>query len=307
MTSQWCFTCCKECPLFGPRAMTDIEVAGLPCTDASMCGLRRFENGPTAQVFLAHCKIHLERRTPMMIIENVPDVHMGMLRKIYGQTYDLYPIYVQPADLGHNGTARSRVYVLLANREKVRNTYDCQELYQRISTRMKSVASTSPRDYFVAMKLHYLLNAREKEALKVFKQMYQNKYHQRAEDNKDLIFLGGGQPQTPSILVSCVESRSNFENERWQVMDSIQAPMDDASGEVGNTRNACLPISIIGDGRAAVADLRPASRIHDCGQLHAFLLHQCDPDDCTHMLCICPVRPSWKAHATFAICAGTSY
>lgn len=82
---------------------------------------------------------------------------------------------------------------------------------------------------------------------------------------------------------------------------------DDASGEVGNTRNACLPISIIGDGRAAVADLRPASRIHDCGQLHAFLLHQCDPDDCTHMLCICPVRPSWKAHATFAICAGTSY
>lgn len=73
MTSQWCFTCCKECPLFGPRAMTDIEVAGLPCTDASMCGLRRFENGPTAQVFLAHCKIHLERRTPMMIIENVPE------------------------------------------------------------------------------------------------------------------------------------------------------------------------------------------------------------------------------------------
>lgn len=77
MASQWCNTCHKRCPLFGRHAESDFEVAGLPCTDASIAGLRKFEQGPTAKVFLAHAKIHIERRTPLLIIENVQDARLN--------------------------------------------------------------------------------------------------------------------------------------------------------------------------------------------------------------------------------------
>lgn len=63
----------KQCPLFGPAAAADWETAGLPCTDQSRAGLRRFEHGPTASVFICHAKRHIELETPVILLENVQD------------------------------------------------------------------------------------------------------------------------------------------------------------------------------------------------------------------------------------------
>lgn len=71
---QWCYTHNKRCPLFGSDAATDLEVAGLPCVDQSRNGARKYEEGPTGPVFISHAKRHIEKATPMIIIENVQEL-----------------------------------------------------------------------------------------------------------------------------------------------------------------------------------------------------------------------------------------
>ena len=51
----------------------DICTAGLPCTDQSAVGAGRCEEGPSSNVFLSHAKYNVERRTKVLIIENVSD------------------------------------------------------------------------------------------------------------------------------------------------------------------------------------------------------------------------------------------
>ena len=67
---QHCYAHNKACPLFGRATDSDLEVAGLPCWDISAAGKRLKENGPTASVFLAHAKRHVQKMTPLIIIEN---------------------------------------------------------------------------------------------------------------------------------------------------------------------------------------------------------------------------------------------
>ena len=50
---------------------SDVEVAGLPCVDQSKCGKQLKEQGPTAMVFLSHAKLHIEKQTPLILLENV--------------------------------------------------------------------------------------------------------------------------------------------------------------------------------------------------------------------------------------------
>lgn len=84
---------------------------------------------------------------------------MGMLQKLYGRFYTMYPLFVKPSDLGHSGTARARVYVIMAHRYRLRQTFDCKTLYDLITSAMKSVASTKPSDYFIASKVDIRLDA----------------------------------------------------------------------------------------------------------------------------------------------------
>ena len=71
MSHDWCFACNKYCPLFGESVDAQLEVAGLPCADQSKQGSQQFEHGPTAIVYLAHGKRMVEKRTPLVVIENV--------------------------------------------------------------------------------------------------------------------------------------------------------------------------------------------------------------------------------------------
>lgn len=71
MQKQWCYNHGQHCDLFGRAAETDLDVSGLPCWDYSLAGKCRQEEGPSNTVFMAHAKMHKERRTPLIIIENV--------------------------------------------------------------------------------------------------------------------------------------------------------------------------------------------------------------------------------------------
>jgi hypothetical protein len=78
-THQWCFTHGRMCPLFGRAVETNLETAGLPCTDQSRAGNQLYEQGPTAVVFIAHAKRHIQKRTPFIIIENVQELCLELL------------------------------------------------------------------------------------------------------------------------------------------------------------------------------------------------------------------------------------
>ena len=67
---QHCYTHGKNCPLFGEGTSATLEVAGLPCWDMSAAGKRLKEHGRTATVFICHAKRHVEKRTPLIVIEN---------------------------------------------------------------------------------------------------------------------------------------------------------------------------------------------------------------------------------------------
>ena len=70
---QHCYTHNRKCKLFGPDTNCDLEVAGLPCPDFSQCGKQLMEEGPTAHIFICHAKRHVEKETPLVVIENTKD------------------------------------------------------------------------------------------------------------------------------------------------------------------------------------------------------------------------------------------
>ncbi|CAK9098042.1 unnamed protein product [Durusdinium trenchii] len=94
-TTQYCFTHDRQCPIFGKRAReVDLDVSGLPCPDFS------------AMVFCSHAKFHAAWQTPMLIIENVPDLDLGMITYLYSKHYRIRCLRVMPAHQGHAGVAR---------------------------------------------------------------------------------------------------------------------------------------------------------------------------------------------------------
>ena len=73
MWAQGCLTHGQDCLLFGPDAGSDLDTSGLPCWDMSIAGLKLYEEGPTNIVFMSHAKMHVEKKTPLLIIENTKD------------------------------------------------------------------------------------------------------------------------------------------------------------------------------------------------------------------------------------------
>ena len=73
-----------------------------------------------------------------------------MIKKIYGRHYNIHPIYMDTSDLGHTGSSRARVYIIMVLKDEVVQTYDCNKMFREISTAMQQLVSTNPEDYFVA-------------------------------------------------------------------------------------------------------------------------------------------------------------
>ena len=52
----------------------DLDFSGLPCPDNSRCNPRRlFEEGFSGPVYAVWAQKHRRLRTPLLILENVPD------------------------------------------------------------------------------------------------------------------------------------------------------------------------------------------------------------------------------------------
>ena len=64
--------------------------------------------------------------------------------------YYIWVLQVQPADVGHAGFGRDRVYILMLHKWKGECHYNPEELYAIVASRIKASIRTRPRDYLVS-------------------------------------------------------------------------------------------------------------------------------------------------------------
>ncbi|CAE6969119.1 unnamed protein product, partial [Symbiodinium sp. CCMP2456] len=214
-SSQYCHAHNRRCPLFGPSTAAAWETAGLPCPDHSRAGLRMCENGKTAATFACHAKRHIEKRTPVILIENVQELRVQMLQLLYGYHYYLHIFKVSCDDVGHRGAARNRLYVFLQHKERVRMAYDIVAAYRAVAKTIRKAVQTKPHDYvfspsyeirregddlawkrlrrgltdheFESMDFRRLLTKREKTAVQSLCATYRRLFKKQAESDHDLI------------------------------------------------------------------------------------------------------------------------
>lgn len=73
-----------------------------------------------------------------------------MVEKLYGRHYSITCIYATTDDVGHSGTSRSRVYLVLVHKSMAKMTRDINQLYSKLAARLRSMVHTRPSDYMVA-------------------------------------------------------------------------------------------------------------------------------------------------------------
>ena len=70
---QWFQPCSVHGVLCSTQTQVQIEVSGLPCPDNSRANVKRqFEEGRSGAVYIAWSRVHIAKRTPLLILENVP-------------------------------------------------------------------------------------------------------------------------------------------------------------------------------------------------------------------------------------------
>ena len=77
-------------------------------------------------------------------------LRIQMIRLLNGGHYHIHILRPEPADAGHGGTARERVYLVLAHKRRTTLLHSPAELYTRVSAAVREQGSTRPSDYFVA-------------------------------------------------------------------------------------------------------------------------------------------------------------
>ncbi len=76
-TSQFCLTHGGHCSLTKP---VDLDMSGLPCEDNSRANFkRRFLHGNFGSVYLIWAKYHRRMRTPVLLLENTPELWMVII------------------------------------------------------------------------------------------------------------------------------------------------------------------------------------------------------------------------------------
>ena len=77
-------------------------------------------------------------------------LRLQMIYALYGQHYYIFKIVVNTDEVGHSGTRRDRLYLVLAHKTRTRKLHDPRELYKYVTAFIQSKISTKPRDYFFA-------------------------------------------------------------------------------------------------------------------------------------------------------------
>ena len=163
----------------------DFGVSGLPCTDMSMAGKRRFRHGPTNAVFMTHGKYTEAHKIPIFIIECTPvpwltetfcvsnlltrrtppyvhylwpkDLDMYMLEDVH-PNYDFYQLFFETSFTGHGGAARTRTYVIGSRCDVSSCRSDPFEVQQFI-VKETGKFQTRPSDYCLADMLEIQMEA----------------------------------------------------------------------------------------------------------------------------------------------------
>ena len=80
---QYCYTHKGKCGLLD-GVQSDYDLSGLPCPDMSRAGRELREEGSTSSVFACHAKMHIEKQTALLVIENVRDSVLKIKTKKQG-------------------------------------------------------------------------------------------------------------------------------------------------------------------------------------------------------------------------------
>ncbi len=73
-----------------------------------------------------------------------------MIKHLYDDDYDLFPIYLDVVDQGHSGASRPRVYIICAHKERLVQLVDVYQLYNMITAAIRQRIQTTPKDYLVS-------------------------------------------------------------------------------------------------------------------------------------------------------------
>ena len=145
------------------------------------------------------------------------DMQLHRLRLLLEDAYNIYQIFSDMADAGHAGASRPRTYVIFARKDgKV--LFDPITLYGIISDTISKVMATTPKDYLNASRrevdmeaaevcrirgiqhrpgavdFSYILNEREKNAIRELSVEYRRRFNKKPEDDADLCFFLGDDP-----------------------------------------------------------------------------------------------------------------
>ncbi|CAE7028680.1 unnamed protein product [Symbiodinium natans] len=148
LETQHCWVHNDACRLDVP---VQIDVSGLPCPDNSRANLKRkFQEGGSGIVYATWAQRHIQKRTPLLLIENVPDINVAALRDLLEEDYILTQLRICPSDAGHTGVARPRTYVFCSHRKTCRYLFCLHKAYSIIQATLEKHICTSPADYLVA-------------------------------------------------------------------------------------------------------------------------------------------------------------
>ena len=91
----------------------DVDISGFPCVDYSPSGSQLGILGATFPVLLALLSWHRQRRTRVVLLENVPEFSVDILKALVSDLYEILPFYVEPSDAGCEHLSRMRVFILM--------------------------------------------------------------------------------------------------------------------------------------------------------------------------------------------------
>ena len=111
-TDVWCAKCGGTCTM----QTSDIHIAGSPCTDFSMKGLRCGEHGPQMYAFLAWVILRLYLKDKIIVHENVVQMGIALLEELLGHMYIVWRIVICPTSLGWQAK-RDRQYCVLVRKD----------------------------------------------------------------------------------------------------------------------------------------------------------------------------------------------
>ena len=148
-------------------------------------------------------------------VRGTEELDVGMIEDLYGGDYNWYQVLAEPEDVGHAGVARKRTYLIGAHSGRTEILHDPFELWHAVSSDLREMVRTRPRDYFVAPRhevereaarlaarrgkayrprrqdLSYLLTDRELDTMRALSKNYQDCYGRKASEDDDLVaFLG---------------------------------------------------------------------------------------------------------------------